>query len=171
MNQFGPRAAAIGLLAGLILSACVPVATSDPQPVAPSEWASLPDTLACVVDRSAEHGLREIPAKTRGEEIVLLQNGSIQSLEVVHPVNVIAGYAGSEGWLTRGDPITVRGSRYVRTGGERRVGADLLTRSGEHQGILLFSGRDDSDPVDALYIPTAPGCIFQAYVREDLVRD
>src|SRR5690606_24214579 len=106
-----------------------------------------------------------------GEDgVVLLEDGRIESLEAIHPVSVIAGYAGREAWLTRGDPISLDGQRYIRTGGERRVTPDLLARAGEHQGILLFAGRDDSPPADALYVPTAPGCIFQAFVREDLIR-
>ncbi len=135
----------------------------------PPEYAALPDTTVCVVDRSAPNGLREIPAKIAGSGIVLLVDGQVQPLSAVHPVNVIAGYAGQEPWLIRGDPISFRGTTFVRYLGERRIAVDLLRRVGEHQGILLFAGADASS-IDALYVPTAPGCIFQGYVREDLVR-
>lgn len=134
----------------------------------PAEYAALPDTMVCVVDRSAPNGLREIPAKRAGSGVVLLTDGQIQPLGTVHPVNVIAGYAGQEGWLTRGDPIPFQGSTFVRYLGERRIEVDLLRRVGEHQGILLFAGAD-AQAIDALYVPTSPGCVFQGYVREDLV--
>jgi hypothetical protein len=139
-------------------------------PAVPPEYAALPDATVCVVDRSSPTGLREIPGKTGPGGIVLLVDGQVRTLESVHPVNLIAGYAGREGWLTRGDPVSLDGRRYVRTGGERRIGPTLLRRAGEHQGILLFAGVEDPPPADALYVPTAPGCIFQAYVREDLIR-
>ena len=58
----------------------------------------------------------QIPAKIAGSGLVLLSDGQIQPLSSVHPVNVIAGYAGQEPWLIRGDPISFQGSR---TGGNR----------------------------------------------------
>lgn len=154
----------------LFLAGCSGQTSGGPALTIPPRYATLPDTVACVVDRAAPRGLRNIPAKVEGDQIVVLMGNEIVPLESVHPVNVIAGYAGREGWLVRGDPLNVDGSRFARTGGERRVAAELLRRSGEHQGILLFAGDEDEPPPDALYVPTAPGCIFQPYVREDLIR-
>jgi hypothetical protein len=152
------------------LSACGPRQLAEPATRVPADYAVLPDTVVCVVDRSATRGLREIRAKVGASGVVVLQEGEVRPLESVHPVNLIAGYAGREPWLTRGDPITVGGRRFIRTGGERRIGLELLRREGEFQGILLFAGSEDPSPPDALYVPTAPGCIFQAFVREDLLR-
>lgn len=158
------------LLAALSMMACAPRQTAAPVSQAAAEYAALPDTTVCVLDRSSSRGLREIQAKSGSSGVLLLQNGEIRSLESVHPVNLIAGYAGREAWLTRGDPITLSGRRFVSTGGERRIAIDLLRREGEYQGILLFVGADEPPPATALYVPTAPGCIFQAFVREDLLR-
>ena len=144
--------------------------TEPPAPSAPPEYAALPDTLVCVVDRLAPQGLREVPAKIRSGSVVLLVDGQIQPLESVHPVNMIAGYAGREDWLRRGEPLTSGGRVFARTGGERRIEMALLRRADEFRGIQLFSGLEDATDPNALYVPTAPGCIFQAYVREDLIR-
>jgi hypothetical protein len=158
------------LLIGSISTGCAPPQPATPVPALPPEYTSLPDTVICVVDRASPTGLREIQAKVGESGVVLYVDGQIRPLEAVHPVAMIAGYAGREGWLTRGDPIALDGSRYMQTGGERRIGVDLLRRAGEFEGILMFAGVDDPPPADALYVPTAPGCIFQAYVREDLLR-
>jgi hypothetical protein len=160
------------LAIALPLAACGgPPPSSGPAPVGPSRaYAALADTLVCILDRTTATGLRDLPAKIGEDGPVVLLDGQIQPLQTLHPVNVIAGYAGREGWLTRGDPLVFGERRYIRTGGERRVARDLLTRAGEHMGILLFAGGQDATPYDALYVPTAPGCIFQAYVREDLLR-
>lgn len=130
----------------------------------------MPDTLVCVVDRLAPEGLREVPAKIRSGEVVLLVDGEIRPLDTVHPTNLIAGYAGQEDWLRRGDAVSHGGRQFARTGGERRIEIDLLRRAGEFRGIQVFSGREDASDPNALYVPTAPGCVFQAYVREDLIR-
>ncbi len=153
----------------VVAAGCTSAPTQGPQPAVPAAYAALPDSLVCVVDRAMPLGLRELPAKVQGDEIVILEDGQITPLEAVHPVNVIAGYAGQESWLIRGEPISFGGSTFARTGGERRVRATLLQRVGEHRGILLFAGADDGPPVDALYVPTAPGCVFQPFVRQDLL--
>lgn len=154
----------------LILAAgCTSAPARGPEPQLPAAYAALPDSLVCVVDRAMPLGLRELPAKVQGDDIVILEDGQIARLEDVHPVNVIAGYAGRETWLTRGEPIPFAGTTFSRTGVERRVRATLLQRVGEYRGILLFAGAEDAAPVDALYVPTAPGCVFQPFVRQDLV--
>lgn len=157
-------------IAAVILAACSSGRPSGGPSPEPPEYAALPDTIVCVIDRSTPRGLRDLPAKVAGSGVVLRTDGEVRPLDAVHPVNVIAGYAGRESWLTRGEPISVDGRRYTRTGGERRIGIDLVRRAGEYQGVLVFAGQEDTPPPDAVYIPTAPGCIFQAYVREDLMR-
>lgn len=153
----------------LLVTGCSSAPSRGPQPSVPPAYAALPDSLVCVVDRAMPLGLRELPAKVQGDEIVILEDGQITPLEAVHPVNVIAGYAGQESWLRQGQPIPFAGTSFARTGGERRVRATLLQRVGEYRGILLFAGADDGPPVDALYVPTAPGCVFQPFVRQDLL--
>lgn len=136
----------------------------------PPEYAALPDTVVCVVNRAAPAGLTNLPAKSRSGEILVFSEGQVLSLEALHPIDLVAGYAGREMWVQSGEQVTLGGERYSRTGGERRIDPDLLERVGEFRGILVFSGADDVTRPSAVYIPTAPGCVFQAYVREDLLR-
>src|SRR5690554_3445080 len=96
MKRSVPMGGGSLLVFAALLSACATTAGPAPRAAPPAEYAALPDTTVCVVDRAAADGLRQIPGKLRGEEVVLLQNGTVQALEVVHPVNVIAGYAGRE---------------------------------------------------------------------------
>lgn len=167
MNQ--PRTLFVVLLA-LFGAGCSGGGPSGgPQPSFPPSYAALPDSLVCVVDRAVPLGLRELPAKVEAGRVVILSEGQVTPLDAVHPVDLIAGYAGGEPWLTRGDPLPFGGATFTRTGGERRVQASLLQRVGEYQGILLFAGLDDAPPPDALYVPTAPGCVFQPFVRQDLL--
>ncbi|MQA90204.1 MAG: hypothetical protein GEU90_08215 [Gemmatimonas sp.] len=162
-----PRVSFVALLA-MMATGCGPTPVPQPTPAPPPEYVAMPDTLVCVVDRATPVGLTHLPAKVGSQGIVVYSEGAIRPLEEIHPVNMIAGYAGQEEWVARGDPIPFSNARYVRIGGERRVDLDLLARVGEHLGILLFAGREDP-ATEALYIPTTPGCIFQAYVREDLI--
>ncbi|HUE95726.1 MAG TPA: hypothetical protein VMN39_03670 [Longimicrobiaceae bacterium] len=152
------------------LTACGGGSPGGLAPEAPPGYAALPDTIVCVVDRGAPVGLRQIPAKKDGDDVVVLSGGAAVRLETLHPINVIAGYAGRESWLSRAEPISFVGRGYSNVGGERRVPIELLRRVGEHRGILLYAGTEDDPPPDALYVPTAPGCIFQPFVREDLIR-
>jgi hypothetical protein len=170
MSTYTNRLAILLPLLAAMATGCVPRTATPGAPAVPPEYAALADTLVCVVDRIAPDGLREVPAKIRGGGVVLLVDGEVRSLESVHPTNLIAGYAGQETWVRQGEPVSLGGQRFSRTGGERRIEFDLLRRAGEFRGILLFSGREDASDPSALYVPTAPGCIFQAYVREDLIR-
>ncbi len=161
----------LALMTLLTATACATRAAGPaPTPAPPPDYAILPDTLVCVVDRAAASGLREITAKKRDAGIVLFLDGAIRPLESVHPVDYIAGYAGREQWLRDGEGIQLRGDTYERTGGERRIGLELLWRVGEFRGITVFAGRDEGSRPDAVYVPTAPGCIFQAFVRADLTQ-
>jgi len=168
--NFSHHAGSVAAVGMLMLAACAPRTAADTAPRPPADFLALPDTAVCVVDRSSQLGLRTLDAKVGASGVVVFSDGAVRPLESVHPVGVIAGYAGREPWLTRGDPISIEGLRFSRVGGERRIGAELLERVGEHQGILIFAGRDDAPPRDAVYVPTAPGCIFQGFVREDLLR-
>lgn len=159
------------LLAGAAGLAVACSGNPGPASEAPRDYAALADTLVCVVDRTADTGLRELPAKKDADgAVVLLSGGQIRPLDSVHPVSLVAGYAGRERWLAAGEPIDFRGDRFVQVQEERRVAAELLGQVGEHRGIPLFADPGDEPPPEALYVPMRPGCIFQAYVREDLMR-
>lgn len=151
-----------------------PPAPAPSAPAAPSvaqQYAALPDTLVCVVDRTTERGLRDLQAKRAANgSVVLLVDNQINALDQIHPVGVAAGYAGNEVWYSRTAPITLQARNYVRYGGERRVPLSQLRRVGAYQGIPLFSAPTDTVRPQAVYVPVRVGCIFTAYVREDLRR-
>lgn len=143
---------------------------SPAGPPAAERYAALPDTLICVVDRTTTRGLRDLSAKrTPQGEVVLLVSNQIRPLDELHPVNLIAGYAGRESWFTSGEIITHAGRRYSKYEGERRVPMEQVTQVGEYRAIPLYAGPGDSPP-PAVYVPVRAGCIFQAYIREDLLR-
>jgi len=134
-----------------------------------ARWDAGTDTTLCVVDRTAPAGLRNIAARRDDRGALLVRDGrSVLPLEQAHPVNIMAGYAGEERWITGSAPVTHAGRRYIRTGGERLVPIDLLARTGDYQGVPLFASPDQRTP-EAVYIPLRPGCVFQAYIREDLL--
>lgn len=163
MTSFRVLAATTLLLTGACSSAGVRGSATDPA------FAALPDTVVCVVDRTAPTGLRNLEAKVDpqlGE--VIRVNGRTVPLSVVHPVRMVAGYAGAERWVRSAEPITFGGRRFRPVPEERRVPIELLTRVGDHQGVPLFGSRNESQP-EVLYIPLRPGCVFRAYVREDLL--
>ena len=169
------RLAAFVALA-LVGSACgrgpapqsTPVPPTGPRPA--DAYAALADTVVCVVDRTTERGLRDLSAKKQNGRVALLVDGEIRSLEELHPVNLIAGYAGQEPWFTRGQPLTFQRRQYMKYRGERRVPIEMLKRVGEHQGIPLFAAPTDTMPPPAVYIPIRSGCIFQPYLRDDVFR-
>jgi hypothetical protein len=135
----------------------------------PARWEALSDTTLCVVDRTSSTGLTNLPARVESDgRVVLLENRRIVPVEQVHPVSLLAGYAGREPWVSSAAPVTHAGRRYVHTGGERRVPIDLLRRVGDHQGVPLFASPEEATP-EAVYVPLRPGCVFQAYVRSDLL--
>jgi len=134
-----------------------------------ARWDAAADTSLCVVDRTAPAGLRNIAARVDDRGAVLVRDGrTVLPLEQAHPVNIMAGYAGEERWVTGTTPVTHAGRRFVRTGGPRLVPINLLTRVGDYQGVPLFASPDERTP-EAVYVPLRPGCVFQAYIREDLL--
>ncbi|CAN5780564.1 hypothetical protein BH23GEM6_BH23GEM6_00290 [soil metagenome] len=134
-----------------------------------ARWDAAADTTLCVVDRTAPAGLRNIAARIDDRGVILVRDGrNTLSLEQAHPVSIMAGYAGEERWVTGPTPVTHAGRRYIRTGGDRLVPINLLTRVGNYQGVPLFASPDERT-AEAVYVPLRPGCVFQAYIREDLL--
>lgn len=157
-------------IVALITAGCGTVALAgDPAAYSPESFESLPDVTVCVVDRAAESGLRELTAKRAHDgRSMLLVGGRVVPLEDVHAPGIVAGYAAAEPWFT-GDSISVAGGTYVKAGGERRIEATQITRVGDYEAIPVFASTSDQLPPEAVYLPTRPGCVFQAYVRSDLM--
>lgn len=169
---------ALALLGLALAGACAhnpQVAPSPaPPPPAPSvaeRYATLPDTAVCVVDRTTNRGLRSLAAKVEPDgRVVVLVGGRLQTLDELHPVGLVAGYAAREPWLLSGEPLTIQGRRYEKVGPERLIRMDQLQRADEYRSIPIFSDPNDPPPPRAIYVPMRPGCVFQAYVRADLLR-
>jgi hypothetical protein len=166
------------LLFGLTLaSGCARRPSVAPMPAPPppasaaERYAALPDTAVCVVDRTTRRGLRSLAGKVEADgQVVVLVAGRIQKLETLHPVGVPAGYAARESWVVAGEPINVQDRRYEKVGPERLIGMEQVQRTAEYRAIPLFTDPNDASPPKALYLPLRPGCVFQAYVRSDLLR-
>lgn len=151
--------------------ATAPRPVPPPAPAAAEQYASLPDTAVCIVDRTTRRGLRSLSARVEPDgQVVVLIAGQLEKLSDLHPIELAAGYAAREPWVTSGEPITVQGRPYEKVGPERRIPLEQVERSDEYRTILVFSDPNDPAPPRALYIPLRPGCVFQAYVRADLLR-
>lgn len=156
------------LAAGAITAACSRGGGAGAPTAGTARYAVLPDTSVCVVDRTTERGLRNLAAKrTPDGEAVVLISGEVRPLSELHPVGIVAGYAGRERWYTSDAPITVQGRRYSKVQGDRRIPLESLRMGGEYQAIPLYVDPADAQPPRAVYAPVRPGCVFQAYVRED----
>lgn len=135
----------------------------------PDTFGALPEVTVCVVDRASDTGLREISARRAHDgSTVLLVGDRVVPLDSVHAPGVVAGYATGEPWFDS-DSISFRNATFVKVQRERRIAIEQLTRVGDLEGIPVFAGTSDESPFDAVYLPTRPGCVFQAYVREDLM--
>ena len=150
-----------------------PTAPASPPQAAssdvPQRYAALRDTTVCVVDRTTTRGLRDLQAKRSADGgVVVLIDERIRPIEEVHPVNIIAGYAGEETWYTGNQAITFQGRPYLKYRGERRVPIEQLRELGEFQGIPLYAAPADTVRPQAVYVPVRVGCIFTPYFREDL---
>ncbi|CAN5823707.1 hypothetical protein BH23GEM8_BH23GEM8_18540 [soil metagenome] len=158
----------LSLAVSVAVAACA--GTMPGTRAAPAGWAAMADTTLCVVDRTAPSGLRNLAAKIDASgRVMVLSSNRIQTLDEVHPVSLLAGYAGSEPWMSgAATPVRHADRRFIRAGGERRVPIELIARVGDYQGVPLFASPAER-PAEAVYVPLRPGCVFQAYIREDLM--
>lgn len=164
-------------LAATLLAAAACAPPPPPPPAAPPEpsleerYAAMPDTTVCVVDRTTRRGLRELAAKRHPERgVVLLISGELQQLDELHPVGIVAGYAAREPWVVAGEPVPLLSRRYERVGPERLIPLSQVQQVTEYRAIPVFADPNDPTPPRAIYVPMRPGCVFQAYVRSDLLR-
>ena len=160
-------------LAGACASNSPVTARPEPArtPSAAEQYAALADTSVCVVDRTTRRGLRPLAAKVEPDgKVVVLVAERVVGLDELHPVQAAAGYAANEHWVTAGEPINLLDRRYEKVGPERLIAFDQLERAGEFRAVPVFADPSDPAPPRAVYLPMRPGCVFQAYVRSDLLR-
>lgn len=161
-----PRRLRAGWLGWIVvsLSGCgvVPV-PGVLQPVLGTS-ARYSNTSLCIVDPSARRGLRVVEAQKeeKSGRLFVLKEGKRRKLSASKK----HGYAEEESWFRGAKPIRQYGHLYVKYGPQRVVPANALTRGADHRGTPVFLDRNDTERPSALYIPVAPGCVFQPYVDE-----
>jgi hypothetical protein len=159
---FTPRAS-IGLkfmFGDILPPPPAPVLPPPPVAVTPPPAAPEMQTIrVCVVEGTA---LREVEAMynpATGDTMV-----AGQAFATAYPATT--GYASGATWYINNEPITINGRRYVRFGLPRVVGVTEVSRTGEYQGVGVFTEASATGTPDVIYIPVRPGCEFQPYQYE-----
>ena len=132
-----------------------PPAVLPPPPAAPETQA----IRVCVVEGTA---LREVEAMynpATGDTMV-----AGQAFATAYPATT--GYAAGGTWYINNEAVTINGNRYVKFGLPRVVGVNEVTRTGEFQGVGVFTEAGATGTPDVVYVPVRPGCEFQPYQRE-----
>ncbi|HEV2735709.1 MAG TPA: hypothetical protein VGV85_12765, partial [Longimicrobiaceae bacterium] len=135
-----------------------PVAPPPPPPALPAA-PEMQTIRVCVVEGTA---LREVEAMynpATGDTTV-----AGQAFATAYPATT--GYAGGATWYINNEPITINGRRYVRFGLPRVVSPTDVTRTGEYQGVGVFTDASATGTPDVIYIPVRPGCEFQPFQYE-----
>jgi len=74
-----------------------------------------------------------------------------------------ADYAAGATWYINNDEITVNNRTYVKYGLPRVLGVTEVTRSGDYQGVGVFTEAGATGTPEVIYVPVRPGCEFQPY--------
>jgi hypothetical protein len=159
---FTPRAS-LGLKFGFGAAApeeviVPPVAPPPPPPALPAA-PEMQTIRVCVVEGTA---LREVEAMynpATGDTTV-----AGQAFATAYPATT--GYAGGATWYINNEAITINRRRYVRFGLPRVVSPTDVTRTGEYQGVGVFTDASATGTPDVIYIPVRPGCEFQPFQYE-----
>jgi len=133
-----------------------PVAPPPPPPPPPVETVAM---RVCVIENNM---LREVEAMynpATGDTTV-----AGQPFSSAFPAT--AGYAAGANWYINNEPITIGGRRFVKFGLPRVVSVTDVTRTGEYQGVGVYTDATATGTPDVVYIPVRPGCEFQPYQYE-----
>ncbi len=134
--------------------------------------AAVADTAICVVDRASPEGLAVLQGVKWRESGQLLVNdrGTYRDVAEVLTSRGQNEYARGRDWFAQGTPIRWHGRPYLKYGVQRVVAANRLRPGGDVGGVMVFLNPEEAPPPKVLYVPTEPGCIFQPYMLEMLVR-
>jgi hypothetical protein len=135
-----------------------PVAPPPPPPALPAA-PEMQTIRVCVVEGTA---LREVEAMynpATGDTTV-----AGQAFSTAYPATT--GYASGATWYINNEAITINRRRYVRFGLPRVVSPTDVTRTGEYQGVGVFTDASATGTPDVIYIPVRPGCEFQPFQYE-----
>jgi hypothetical protein len=116
---------------------------------------------------------------TRDIQVCVVENGMLRNMTVQYNTQTgdttmngqrfapsMTGYAAGATWYINTEAITVGGRRYVRYGLPRVLGVNEVTRTGEFQGVSVFSEAGATGTPEVVYVPVRPGCEFQPYQLE-----
>jgi hypothetical protein len=149
-------------LAVLANSGCAPgVAAPASEPIAPDQMRSV---SICVVENG---DLIEVTALVEVETGDTLVGGGSFSQRYADD----DAYALQASWYRNNEPFTYAGVCYLKYGSPRIVAPVELRRIGKHHGVSLFAEVDDTrERPDVIYVPVRPGCWFQTYQYELVLR-
>jgi hypothetical protein len=74
-----------------------------------------------------------------------------------------ADYAAGATWYINNDEVTFNNRTYVKYGLPRVLGVTEVTRSGDYQGVGVFTEAGATGTPEVIYVPVRPGCEFQPY--------
>jgi hypothetical protein len=114
----------------------------------------------CVVE---DGQLTEVEAAYIPPDTVMIEGGIEVQFSSIYSVADTLAYAATKGWFIDNRRLRLGETVYAKEGSLRFLPFDQLTRVSSVTGIPVFSAEDMPRPYDHLYIPVAPGCIFQPY--------
>lgn len=78
--------------------------------------------------------------------------------------------AAGASWMLTQQEIDYNGSKYLPYGLPRTVEPEHVRRVGEHQGVSVFTLRDEAATAEFIYFPVSEGCEVQPFRRAEQVR-
>jgi hypothetical protein len=123
------------------------------------------DLQVCVVD---EQGMRDVPARYS----LVTGDTLVGGRPFAERYPTTAGYAGEAGWYVNNEPFKRGRYWYVKYGLPGVLRPHEIVPAGEQSGVLAFAAPwERDDPAGVLYVAVRPGCEFQAYQRELVMRE
>lgn len=139
------------------------VAAASPPPPPPPPVARGPEmrgVRVCVVQGAGLGEVEAIMDPATGDTLVGGRRFA-QAFPATAP-----DYAAGEAFFINNAPITVMNRRYVKYGLPRVVAPGEVTRTGEYEGVGVFTEAGIAGTPEVVYVPVRPGCELQPYRHE-----
>ena len=120
------------------------------------------DLRICVV-RGGE--LREVTARYD----VASGDTTVEGSPFAEAFPASEGYAAGARWYVENEPIPFLDRRYIKYGLPRPAAIDSVRKVGEYRGVPVFGEVGEPD-LPVLLLPVRPGCEFQQYQYEPVLR-
>lgn len=75
-------------------------------------------------------------------------------------------YAASASWYINNETVQISGSKYVKYGLPRVLGAGEVTKLTDYKGVGVYAEPNSPETPEVIYIPANAMCEFQPYQRE-----